>query len=152
MRFILGIYVYNCLFLFIYIWRGEGRVSHHRSQSLQIFYQSIHCKVKHIQIKWPKVKWNNEWQHFDADISGIIITASKVNADRRLQILLTIIVMPQNELANMRKESYTNKRRAEMILGPRREFRALLIQKHFSRTSHLPKYFPFNCFSDNYDI
>ena len=69
-----------------------GQDSHHSAQFLHAIDQTTPCRVDYKQIKYPSAKCKSEWHQFDKDISEIIQTTSKGNADRQLNILSKIIV------------------------------------------------------------
>ena len=70
----------------------HGQDSHLSVQSLHAIDRTTPSRVNFKQIKWHSAKCNNEWIQFDEDVSEIIQTTSKGNADRRLNVQSAIIV------------------------------------------------------------
>ena len=94
----------------------HGQDSHHGVQFLIAIDQTTPCRVNYKQIKRPSAKCKSEWIQFDEGISEIIRTTWKGNADRRLNILITIIVSYAKERSGLReskKEKKTTVRTVE---------------------------------------
>ena len=108
----------------------HGQDSHHSTQSILAIDQTIPCRLNYKQIKWPSAKETvSEWLQFDEDVSEIIRTTSKGNADRWLNILSTIIVSYTKEKLGLyegeKEKTYRKNLGANKIQDLRRELRAL---------------------------
>ena len=86
----------------------HGQDSHHSAQSLNAIDQTTPCRVDYKKIKWPSAKWKSEWHQFDKDISEIIRTTSKGNADRQLNKLSAIIISYAKERFGFHEDEKKN--------------------------------------------
>ena len=107
----------------------HGQDSHHSAQSLHAIDRTTPSRVNYKQIKWPSAKCKNEWIQFDEDVSEIIQTTSKGNADRLLNVLSAIIDSYAKERFGLREgkqeKTHGKNRRAKKVQDLRHELRAL---------------------------
>ena len=96
-----------------------GQDSHQSAHSLHAIDQTTPCRVNYKQIKWPSAKCKSEWIQFDENLSETTRTTSKGNADRRLNVLSTIIVSYAKDRFGLR-EGKKEKKTTVRTVGQRR--------------------------------
>ncbi|XP_053170226.1 uncharacterized protein LOC128354001 [Scomber japonicus] len=82
------------------------------------------------RVKWPPASKASEWQKLDDDLEGILKATMKGGADRKLQIMATMVISIATERFGMIEKRaaakpYSKNRRAEKISQLRRELRDL---------------------------
>ncbi|XP_075313231.1 uncharacterized protein LOC142373743 [Odontesthes bonariensis] len=90
------------------------------------------------RVKWPPASKASEWQKLDDDLDGILEATMRGGADRKLQVMATMVISIATErFGTVEKRAaanpYSKNRRAEKISQLRRELRDLKSQ--FKRAS-----------------
>lgn len=108
-----------------------GQESPHSAQNLHAPEVQAPGTPQHQRrVKWPPASKASELQKLDDDLEGILEATTKGGADRKLQVMSTMIISIATERFGSREKraagnQYSKNRRAEKIAQLRRELRDL---------------------------
>ncbi|XP_053332775.1 uncharacterized protein LOC128506382 [Clarias gariepinus] len=111
-----------------------GPESPHSARNLQVLSTNpLNIKSGRRRIKWPAATMTSLWKQFDDDVDQMLEITTKGEADRKLQVMTTIIVSIAAERFGEEEKrssgtSYIKNQRAAKIHDIRKEMKALKSQ------------------------